>query len=131
MNQLLRRILTRKVTESRMPQVGELVCHHDASHSRIVSIEDDGDTVTLENGETGSYHHCMEPAPHDDFSHRCPICGLFDGFHDDALHRNNIDPMYLKEKGWQHNQCDGRVVAYANGGTGRCRKPRSHSGECA
>ena len=32
----------------------------------------------------------------------CPFCGEWGGFHDDASHRQDIDPKYLLEKGW-HN----------------------------
>lgn len=32
----------------------------------------------------------------------CPTCGEPNGFHDDNMHRKNIDPKYLLEKGW-HN----------------------------
>lgn len=33
----------------------------------------------------------------------CPICAQPFGFHNEDMHRNNIDPKYLKEKGWHKN----------------------------
>lgn len=36
----------------------------------------------------------------DEMNGPCPVCGESGGFHNDDMHRNNIDPKYLLEKGW-------------------------------
>lgn len=30
----------------------------------------------------------------------CPVCGEPNGFHNDDVHRKDIDPKYLLKKGW-------------------------------
>lgn len=51
------------------PHVGQVVCNCRYEHLKIVAIDDDGDTVTLENGFTCSYQHCCDSVPHESFEH--------------------------------------------------------------
>lgn len=89
------------------PEVGMVVCDCKYKHQKIVEVfHEDGDTIKLEDGSYCSYFHCTNNVPHFDWDHPsgpCPTCGAFGGFHNDAKHQEiNIDPKYLKDKGW-HN----------------------------
>lgn len=48
------------------------------------------------------YYHGPDQSPRLMFNTPCPVCGEPDGFHNEDVHRKNIDPKYLLEKGW-HN----------------------------
>lgn len=47
------------------PVVGMVVCDCRYKHQRITVIDDDQDTVTLEDGHMCSFHHCCDLIPHD------------------------------------------------------------------
>lgn len=47
------------------PRVGEVICTCQMAHVRIVEVDDDGDTITTEDGWRCSYRHCCDPADHE------------------------------------------------------------------
>lgn len=49
---------------SDLPEVGMLVCDCRYKHQRIVWIDDDEDTVRLEDGHACSFIHCCDEVPH-------------------------------------------------------------------
>ncbi len=63
-------------------QIGELVCDCRFIHQRIAEIDEDGDTVTLEDGHVCSYEHCCDPADH---TWRHPIGAGWPAAHDAEL----------------------------------------------
>lgn len=93
-----------KLVPRLLPHIGMKVCYHDDYHGVIVEILDAGD-VKLDNGQVADFRNCCVPLPHSleyGTAHACPTCGEYLGFHGDAMHRKDIDPKYLKEKGWHH-----------------------------
>lgn len=47
------------------PVVGEIVCTCRYRHERITAVDEDGDTVTTQDGWQCSYRHCCTPADHE------------------------------------------------------------------
>lgn len=50
-------------------RVGDIVCNCQYMHLRIIAVDADGDTLTLEDGSICSYKYCCDPVPHPDFEH--------------------------------------------------------------
>lgn len=90
-----------KMVPRKLPHIGMMVCDCRYKHLKIAAIDENGDDITLEDGQTCSYSHCIDNVPHV-WAHPCPVCREGGGFHNDDMHRKNIDPKYLLEKGW-HN----------------------------
>lgn len=49
---------------SPQPEVGMIVCDCRYRHVKIVSVDEDEDTVTLEGGFVCSFTHCCDLVPH-------------------------------------------------------------------
>lgn len=85
--------------EELRPRVGMRVSYHGEGDYRIVEIDkydDDPGWIKLDNGWEVDFYHCCELLANGP----CPVCGEVAGFHNDDMHRKDIDPKYLKEKGW-------------------------------
>jgi hypothetical protein len=46
-------------------KVGDVVCDCRFKHLKVLKIDDDGDTLTLEDGSECSLRHCVDEANHE------------------------------------------------------------------
>ena len=58
------------------PYIGQIVCDCRFRHLRIISVDEDGDGIVLEDGGHCSYRHCCDTFPHEDINIK-NICDLY------------------------------------------------------